>query len=34
VSAEVFGKYNVKAAFKPKVVKKSQQAKDSIKNRL
>ena len=34
VSAEVFGKYHVKAAFKSKVVPKSQEIKDSIENRL
>jgi hypothetical protein len=34
VSAEAFGKYHVKAAFKPKEVAKSQEIKDSIKDRL
>ena len=34
VSAEVFGKYHVKAAFKPKIIQKSDAVKESIKNRL
>jgi len=34
VSAEVFGKFNVKQAFKPKVIKKSDSAKETIKSRL
>jgi len=34
VSAEVFGRYNKKEEFIPKVVEKSQEMKDKIKNRL
>ena len=34
VSAEVFGKYHVKQAFKPTVVEKSDDAKKKIKSRL
>lgn len=34
VSAEVFGKYHVKGIFKPKVVKKSEDVKSKIKERL
>jgi hypothetical protein len=34
VSAEVFGKYHVKAAFKPKIIQKTQQVKNSIQDRL
>ena len=34
VSAEVFGKYNQKEAYQPYVVPKSQQQKDSLKQRL
>ena len=34
VSAEVFGKYHVKAAFKPKIIQKSQAVQESIKNRM
>ena len=34
VSAEVFGKYNMKAAFVAKVIPKSQEIKDKIKERL
>ena len=34
VSAEVFGRYNKKAAFVPKVVEKSEAIKQKIKDRL
>jgi cAMP-dependent protein kinase regulator len=34
ISAEVFGKYNCKNEYKPKVTPKSQENKDKIKNRL
>lgn len=34
VSAEVFGKYHVKQAFKPKIIVKSKEIKDKIKERL
>jgi cAMP-dependent protein kinase regulator len=34
VSAEVFGKYHVKQAFKPKVIKKDEDVKQKIKARL
>lgn len=34
VSAEVFGKYHVKQAFKPRVIEKTQEVKEKIKARL
>lgn len=34
ISAEVFGKFNSAADYKPKVTPKSQEIKDKIKNRL
>ena len=34
VSAEVFGKYHIKEAFKPKVIAKSQEVQGKIKERL
>ena len=34
MSAEVFGKYHVKEAFKPKVVKKTNDENEKINNRL
>jgi hypothetical protein len=34
VSAEVFGKYHIKQQFKPKIVKKSAEQEQKIKDRL
>ena len=34
MSAEVFGKFHMKSAFKPKVIKKSEFIVQRIKNRL